>query len=78
MIREFIGGMIFILGFFIGFYVGLWLLFAKPIIICVLAYRAGALTLKMVGWNVFKFCFAAPSMWAFPWLGATIRLFIVE
>lgn len=78
MIKEFIGGMIYILSFSVGLYVGLWLLFVKPIVICILAYRAGILTSKLIEWNIFKFCFAAPSIWLFPWLGATIRLFVIE
>ena len=78
MIREFIGSMIFILSFFVGLYVGLCLLFVKPIVICILVYKAGMFTLKLIGWNIFKFCFAVPSIWFFHWLGATIRLFVIE
>lgn len=54
------------------------LMILKPISDCCLAYKAGLLTLAMIGWAALKFLLSATVAWIIVWIASVIRLFVVK
>ena len=50
----------------------------KPISDCCLAYKAGLLTLVMIGWAALKFLLSATVTWIIVWIASVIRLFVAK
>lgn len=66
--KKFLSIFFLIAGIVAAIYFGGWLLFAKPIWMCCIAFDAGTLTAVMVGITFFKCCVAG--------LVATICIFV--
>lgn len=76
--RNKIGNGILIFGIMLALYVSGWLMIIKPISDCCLAYKAGLLTLAMIGWAALKFLLSATVAWIIVWIASVIRLFVVK
>ena len=57
--KKFLSIFFLIAGIVAAIYFGGWLLFAKPIWMCCIAFDAGTLTAVMVGITFFKCCVAS-------------------